>query len=218
MTTNQADSFDTSIFLKSTFTIDSDHTAIVECAASVTKGCKSEREKTVKLFYFVRDSIRYNLFMISVFEEDFKASRILEWGKGYCVQKAVLLTALSRAAGIPCRLAFAKIKNHRLPEPILKMTGTNVFPRHGYNQFYCDGEWISAAATFDKVLCEKNNLPTVEFEGTKDAMLPIHDLERNPYIEYLEKYQATEDLPFQWLFEFISKRYGYDKRPWITRQ
>ncbi len=48
--------------------------------------------------------------MISAFEEDFKASRVLEWGKGYCVQKAVLLEALARAAGIPSRLAFEKIR------------------------------------------------------------------------------------------------------------
>ena len=101
-----------------------------KCARNVTDTCESDTEKAVKLFYFVRDSIRYNLFMISVFEEDFKASRILEWGKGYCVQKAVLLTALARAAGIPTRMAFAQIRNHRVPEHIVKTTGSNIFPRH----------------------------------------------------------------------------------------
>jgi transglutaminase-like putative cysteine protease len=218
VTTNQTDNLDMSTFLKSTFTIESGHEAIIECAGNIKDACKNEREKMVKLFYFVRDSISYNIFMISAFEEDFKASRILEWGKGYCVQKAVLLAALSRAAGIPCRLAFAKIRNHHVPEHILKMTGTNVFPRHGYNQFYCDGRWISATATFDKALCEKNGLPTVEFDGVTDSILPAKDFEGSPYIEYIEKYPATDDLPFQWIFEIISKRFGHDKRPWPTRQ
>lgn len=216
--TNQTDKIDMKTFLEATFTIESRHAAIVECAGNITAACKNDREKRVKLFYFVRDSIRYNSFMISVFEEDFRASRILEWGKGYCVQKAVLLAALSRAAGIPCRLAFAKIRNHHVPEKTLKMIGTNEFPRHGYNQFYCDGKWISAAATFDKALCEKNGLPTTEFDGVTDSILPTKDFEGGPYIEYIKKYPATDDLPFQWIFQIISKRFGRDKRPWLTRQ
>ncbi len=200
-------------FLRPTFTIESDHPAIVECALSITGDCRDNREKAIKLFYFVRDEIRYNLFMISVFEEDFKASRVLEWGKGYCVQKAVLLTALARAAGIPARMAFARIRNHRVPDHILKTTGSNIFPRHGYNQFYLNERWVSAAATFDKKACEKNGLPMVEFDGTSDAILPEKDLSGNPYIEYLEKFPACADLPFEWIAEAISKRVGKDKRP-----
>ncbi len=209
---------DLSVFLTPTFTIESAHETIVECAHNVTDTCKSDAEKAVKLFYFVRDSIRYNLFMISVFEEDFKASRILEWGKGYCVQKAVLLTALARAAGIPARMAFAQIRNHRVPEHIVQKMGSNIFPRHGYNQFFLNGRWISAAATFDKGLCEKNGLPTVEFDGTSDAILPEKDLQGRPYIEYLEKFGAYDDLPFEWIASIISERVGKDKRPWLTRE
>ena len=115
---NPENGYDRSTDLQSTFTIESRHPMIMECAENVTGACAGDREKLVRLFYFVRDSIRYNLFMISAFEEDFKASRALEWGKGYCVQKAVLLAALARAAGIPSRLAFAKIRNHRTPEHI----------------------------------------------------------------------------------------------------
>ena len=61
------------IYLKPTFTIDSDHERVIKCASELTVDCSSDREKAVKLFYFVRDSIRYNMYMISVFEEDFKA-------------------------------------------------------------------------------------------------------------------------------------------------
>ncbi|MCK9274267.1 MAG: transglutaminase-like domain-containing protein [Syntrophales bacterium] len=209
---------DMSVYLQPTFTIESAHEAVIGRAEEITAGCLSDTEKAVKLFYFVRDSIRYNLFMISVFEEDFKASRILEWGKGYCVQKAVLLTSLARATGIPSRMAFAKIRNHRVPEHIVKAMGSNIFPRHGYNQFFLNGKWISAAATFDKGLCEKNGLPTVEFEGSSDAVLPETDLAGKPYIEYLEKFPAYDDLPFDWIAEIISQRVGKDKRPWLSRE
>ncbi len=208
---------DIKIYLKPTFTIEANHKKIIETARDLTKGCLRNEDKAVKLFYFVRDSIPYNLYMISVFVEDFKASRILAWRKGYCVQKAVLLTALGRAANIPTRLTFARIKNHRVPARIVQKIGSNIFPRHGYNQFFLNGKWISAAATFDKNLCEKNGLPPVEFDGKKDAILPNKDLEGNPYIEYIEKFSPTDDLPFEWIAEAISKRVGPNKRPWLQK-
>jgi len=204
-------------YLRASPTIEADHDMIIETSRSLTRDCSSNIEKTVKLFYFVRDSIKYNIYMISVFIEDFKASRILEWGKGYCVQKAVLLAALGRASGIPSRLVFAKIKNHKIPSHILQMMGTNTFPRHGYNQFFLNGKWISAAATFDKILCEKNGLPTVEFDGKRDAILPEKDLKGEPYIEYVEKFAPREDLPFDWIKEKVSKLVGPDKRPWLHK-
>jgi transglutaminase-like putative cysteine protease len=206
------------IYLRPTYTIDSDRESIAKKAAQLTESCSGDVEKAVALFYFVRDSIRYNIFMISVFEEDFRASKILEWGKGYCVQKAVLLTALGRAAGIPTRMGFAKITNHRVPDHIYRKLGVNTFPRHGYNQFFLNGRWISAAATFDKNLCDINELPVVEFDGKNDAMLPEKDLRGEPYIEYIEKFPAAEDLPFEWIAKRIARIVGPDKRPWLKKQ
>jgi transglutaminase-like putative cysteine protease len=208
---------DMEVYLRPTFTIDSDHERIVETAEKLTGACSSDEEKAVKLFYFVRDSIPYNVYMISVFIEDFRASRILEWGKGYCVQKAVLLTALGRASGLPSRLAFAKIKNHRIPAHLLEKFRANVFPRHGYNQFFLNGRWVSAAATFDRVLCEKNGLPKVEFDGKRDSILPDKDLAGRTYIEYINKFPPVDDLPFDWIAQRISKIVGPDKRPWLDK-
>jgi transglutaminase-like putative cysteine protease len=206
------------IYLRPTYTIDCDCESIAASALRVTQGCSGDIEKAVALFYFVRDSIRYNIFMISVFKEDFRASKVLEWGKGYCVQKAVLLTALGRAVGIPIRMAFAKITNHRTPPHIYQKLGVNTFPRHGYNQFFLNGRWVSAAATFDKNLCDKNGLPVVEFDGKSDAMLPETDLQGQPYIEYIEKFPPTDDLPFEWIAEKITGIVGPDKRPWLKKQ
>lgn len=202
-------------YLQPTYTIDSENSEIIKTARELTADCSRDQEKAVQLFYFVRDEIRYNLYMSSTFEEDFIASRILQWKKGYCVQKAVLLAALGRAAGIPGRLAFAKIRNHRVPGKIVEVLGDNVFPFHGYNQFLLDGKWISVAATFDRKLCEKNDLRLVEFNGEDDAILPETDLKGRPFIEYLEKYEPQSDLPFQHIYEEITGFVG-EKRPWLT--
>ncbi len=204
-------------FLEATFAIDADHEKILEKAMELTRGYSTSVEKAEALFYFVRDSIRYNVYMVSVFIEDFRASRVLEWGKGYCVQKAVLLAALGRAAGIPCRLAFAKIKNHKLPPKVLEWSGTDIFPRHGYNQFFLQGRWVSLAAPFDKDLCAKNGLPAVEFDGTRDAVLPERDLSGEPYIEYLKKFPPTDDLPFEWIAQRLARIVGPEKRPWLEK-
>jgi transglutaminase-like putative cysteine protease len=204
------------LYLKPTEAIDSEHETIRKVAKELTSNCVNEAEKAVKLFYFVRDSISYNVYMISVYLEDFKASTVLQRGKGYCVQKAVLLTALARAAGIPSRLVFAKIRNQRAPAHLIERMGTNVFPRHGYNQFFLNGKWISAAATFDKELCHKNGLRTVEFDGVNGAVLPKTDLNGNPYIEYLEIYGPQADLPLEWIAKEISKIWGPGKRAWLS--
>ena len=209
--------FNMEMFLKATPTIDVGHERIIETASKVTRGCSNDEEKAIRLFYFVRDSIKYNFHMISVFIEDFRASRILEWGKGYCVQKAVLLAALGRAAGVPSRLVFAKIRNHKAPAQILEKIGTPIFPRHGYNQFFLNGRWVNAAATFDKELCERNRLPTVEFDGKNDAILPKKGLKGEPYIDYVEKFPPREDLPFDWIVEKISQILGPDKRPGLDK-
>jgi len=208
---------DLAVYLNPTDTIDSESETIVRTAAQLTAGCSTDSEKTVKLFYFVRDSIPYNVYMISMFREDFVASTVLERGKGYCVQKAVLLAALGRATGIPTRLAFASIRNHRVPARFVEKLGTNVFPRHGYDQFFLDGQWVSVAATFDRALCEKNGLSTVEFDGVNEAILPPSDASGNPYIEYVEKFGYDADLPLDWIVREISKVWGADKRPWLSR-
>ena len=206
------------IYLRPTYAIDSDHETIVAAAERITRGCSDDTDKVVKLFYFVRDSIHYNVFMTSVFREDFRASSVLGWGKGYCVQKAVLLAALGRAAGVPSRLVFAMISNHRLPPHVYQKLGVKIFPRHGYNQFFLNDRWVSAAATFDKRLCERNGLPVVEFDGKKDSVLPEKDLQGRPYIEYIEKFPPAEDLPFDWIAEKLKQIVGPDKRPWFNKE
>jgi transglutaminase-like putative cysteine protease len=209
---------DLDIYLEPTSTLDSDNENIIETARVLTSNCSGSQEKAVKLFYFVRDSIAYNLYMISLFVEDFQASRILEWKEGNCVQKAVLLTTLGRAAGIPSRLIFAMIRNHKVPPHIFKKLNNNLFYRHGYNQFFINGRWVTVAATFDKNTCYKNGLPPVEFDGVTDSTLPDKDLEGKPYIEYIEKFPHYADLPFGWIYEAIAEKttevLGPDKRPW----
>ncbi|MBN1383215.1 MAG: transglutaminase domain-containing protein [Deltaproteobacteria bacterium] len=201
-------------YLKATAAIEADHPLIRAKADELAGDCQSARDKALRLFTFVRDQIPYNLFMISMHPDDFRASFVLEAGKGYCVQKAVLLCALARSAGIPSRLALAGIRNHRIPKSLKARLGRNEFPGHGYNQFLLDDHWVSAAATFDTALCKRIGVPVVEFDGRNDAMLPGRALDGGPYIEYLEHFGHFTDLPLAFITERTSKIWGRDKRSW----
>ncbi len=202
-------------YLASTAAIETGHSAIQATARDVTAGAGSAGEKAVRLFNFVRDEIPYNLYMVSMHPDDFRASFVLEAGKGYCVQKAVLLCALARAAGIPSRLALAHIRNHRVPAGLQARLGTNEFPCHGYDQFLLDGRWVSAAPTFDADLCARVGVPVVQFDGHADALLPARALDGGPYIEYLEHHGHFVDLPLDFITSRTGKIWGRDKRAWL---
>lgn len=202
-------------YLQPTQTIDSDTPSIRDKAGELLRNGLGDPEKAQALFYFVRDEIHYNVYMISTFIEDFRASIVLSRKKGYCVQKAVLLTALCRAAGIPARLAFARIRNYRMPDELRLQTGIDHLPSHGYTQVFLHEKWISVTPAFDKMLCVKLNVPPCDFDGENDALLSGIDLSGNLYIEYLEKYEPQDDLPFEWLYGRLFPIWGH-KRPWIN--
>jgi len=184
-------------------------------AVELTSPLPDDPAKARVLFYFVRDWIHYNVYMISTRFEDFVASTVLARRKGYCVQKAVLLAALARVASIPSRLIFARIKNHKAPWELIAQTGLDVFPSHGYTQLFLGGKWINVTPAFDRELCEKSGVPAVEFDGIHDASLAANDLSGNPYIEYIEKYEPQADLPFEWLRGKVVPIWG-EKSAWLT--
>jgi len=202
-------------YLASTAAIEAGHPAVQAKAREATAGAWSTSEKATRLFAFVRDEIPYNLYMVSMHPDDFRASFVLEVGKGYCVQKAVLLCALARAAGIPARLALARIRNHRVPAGLKARLGTDEFPRHGYTQFLLGGRWVSAAPTFDAALCARVRVPVVEFDGHADALLPAFALDGSPYIEYLEHYGHFADLPLDFITSRTADIWGREKRAWL---
>jgi transglutaminase-like putative cysteine protease len=203
------------IYLRPTDTIDADNEFIRETARRLTSGLSDDNQRAVKLYYFTRDNIHYNVYMISTYREDFRASTILTRGRGYCVQKSILLAALARALGIPSRLAFAKIQNHLVPEELKAQTGTNVLPAHGYAQLYLQDRWVSLSPAFDRELCAGNGLPPVEFDGETNATMPATDLQGRPFIDYIEKYEPQADLPFEWLRSRVLTIWG-DKHAWLT--
>lgn len=196
-------------YLRPTYVIDSDNPVIVDKARELTKGLDDDIQKAVSLFYFVRDKIKYNLYVAKYSADHFKASNTLARGEGYCVQKSILLDALARSVGIPSALGFARCVNHLLPEKIVRWLGGNMFPFHGYAELYLDGKWVKATPSFDIGLTQKNGFVLVDFDGRNNAMYPSHNLAGKPHIEYVHHYgHLYADLPIEQLWENIIKYAG----------
>lgn len=196
-------------YIEPTAIIDCNHPSILEKAEYLTRNQRDDIKKAISLFYFVRDEIRYNIYVPKSLPKHFQASNILARETGYCVQKAVLLVALSRAAGIPAGLGFARIKNNLLPEKTFKQLGTNVFPFHGYAELYLGGNWIKATTAFDLETCQKNRIVPVEFDGENDAIFHLYNQDGKVHMEYLADLgRGFHDLPLDTLKELVAKYIG----------
>lgn len=200
---------DFEIYLKPTFFIDSDSKEIINLANKLTENTNDVREKAKSIFYWTRDEILYDPYESFTFErKDYKASNIIKQKKGWCVQKACVLAALARSLRIPSRLHFGDIRNHKVPEKLIKAMKTNLFVYHGYTELYIDGSWLKATPAFNISLCQKFDLKTVEFDGIHDGMLPETTKDGQKYIEYVKDRGVTSDFPFDTLFETIRKFYN----------
>jgi len=198
-------------YLESGVYIDSDHPSVIQfservAGLSVQLGERSElgqesprdsREKAVALYYAVRDEFRYEPYRIDLNPEAMKASALLSRGYGFCIAKAVLLAAAARVQGIPARLGFADVKNHLTTARLRRSMGTDVFVYHGYADLLIDGKWVKATPAFNKALCERFGVATLEFDGVHDSVFQPFDGQGNQYMEYLRDHGRHADLPIE---------------------
>jgi transglutaminase-like putative cysteine protease len=204
--------------LQSDRNFDFNHPAVAELCKSLTSGCNSDHEKAVRLFYYVRDNCHYNMYATTGKPEAYRSSAILANGQGWCLQKAILLTSLARAAGIPSRLILVSIRNHKAPPEAVEMMGTNLFFPHAYNHLYINGRWIKAAATFDREICGRIQVPAVEFDGEHDAILSSQDLSGQPYIEYVDEYGYFTSVPWEMILTNARRVYGDLSDNWFKNE
>jgi len=201
-------------YLKPTSTIDSDNTSVKGKAWELTKGQKDPADKAKSLFYFVRDQIKYNMYVPFDLIEHYKASTILQKGEGYCVQKAVLMTALARAIDMPARLGFADIMNHLLPEKFLEIHGTNLLVYHGFTELYLNDTWIRVTPIFDLEMCRKHRIIPVDFDAKNDATFHPANQDGKPHIEYVRYHGSFEDLPLDEMLNARQEAMGEYHQLW----
>ena len=200
---------DVELYLKPTGYIDSDHPDVVNYAAERVKGLDSALDKAVKLYYAVRDDIRYDPYAFGLGGETFKASTVLADKKAFCVPKAILLAAVCRAQGIPARLGFADVRNHLASDGLLQMMRTDVFAFHGYADIYLEGRWVKATPAFNRQMCEKFDVLPLEFNGREDSVFHAFDGSGRQHMEYLKEHGHFADFPPEELVKSYGEHYPH---------
>jgi transglutaminase-like putative cysteine protease len=194
--------------LTPTPTVDSDHPAVVSFAETSAEGASNTRERAIKLFYAVRDGIRYDPYSLVMSVPGLRASSTVETKRAWCVPKAILLAACCRSLGIPARLGFADVRNHLSTERLRQLMKTDVFYWHGYTSIQLGGKWVKATPAFNVALCEKFRIKPLEFDGTQDSIYHPFDLEGRRHMEYLRFHGEHDDLPLEEITTAFVERYS----------
>jgi transglutaminase-like putative cysteine protease len=193
--------------LISTDFIDSDNSAIIRFANETVGSEQDQTQKAIKLYYAVRDGIRYDPYRIQLTPNGLRASTTLNQGYGYCVAKAVLLAAVGRAVGIATRVGFSDVRNHLSSEKLKQVMQSDVFAWHGYTEFYLDNKWVKATPAFNQLLCDKAGIKPLDFDGINDSIFHEFDQAGDKHMEYLNEHGHFDDVPFQAIVEAYKEHY-----------
>ncbi|MCE9537750.1 MAG: transglutaminase-like domain-containing protein [Bacteroidetes bacterium] len=204
------------IYLQPAEYINSDSEEVIQFTKKIIGNTTDPIEKAVKIYYAVRDGFNYNPFDIDLSPEAMKASSLLKRDYGYCVEKACLLAACARVAGIPSRLGFAKVRNHIATGKLEEILKTNVLVFHGFTELFLEGKWVKATPAFNKTLCERLKVESLEFDGTQDSVFQSYNPEGNQFMEYLHDYGNFDDVPYQLFISELIKHYPhlFEEKKW----
>jgi transglutaminase-like putative cysteine protease len=196
-------------YLRPTWFIDCDTPAVRRRAEEEAAGAASDGERAMRLFYVVRDGIRYDPYSITRDPDGYRASTVLGQQAAYCIPKAVLLTALARAVGIPARLGFADVRNHLASEKLLARLGTDLFVFHGFTEFWLSGLWVKATPAFNIELCERFGVRPLEFDGRSNALFHEYSADGRRHMEYVAERGSFADLPLEEIMSAFATHYGH---------
>jgi len=197
------------VYLQPTYFMDYDTPEVELFAETRCNRGDSDQQKAVKLYYAVRDEIRYDPYDFKNERANFKASSVIRKMSGYCVAKAVLLAALARCQNIPTRLGFADVKNHLSTSRLRDLMKTDVFMYHGYVELMLNSQWVKATPAFNLTLCTHFNVKPLEFDGLHDSLFHEFDIQGNRHMEYLADHGHFADLPFDTILGACVEKYPH---------
>ena len=182
-------------WLAATEFLDYHHPAIQEFIAANAGG--TPKEQAVRLYYAVRDGIRYDPYSTNMQREAMRASTAVTKRVGYCVSKALVYAACLRAIGIPARPGFADVRNHLATERLAKLLGTDLYAWHGYVSLWLDGSWVKATPAFNIEMCRRFGVLPLDFDGESDSLLHPYNSASQLHMEYVRQRGEFDDLPYE---------------------
>ena len=196
-------------YLRPTRFIDSDSPDVIAYAKKHVTDTMTDSQKAVALYLAVRDDVSYDPYHIILNPDTISGSLTLKRGKGYCIEKSLLLAACGRACGIPSRLGFSIVQNHLSSEKFVRMLRTDKFVFHGYNEFWLNEQWIKCTPAFNKTLCRLFGTEPLEFDGLHDSIFQQFSPDGKKYMQYIHEYGQFDDFPYEYFVSEIKKHYGH---------
>jgi transglutaminase-like putative cysteine protease len=185
-------------YLQRTRFLDWDSDAVRRFAGQAAGAEAGDIGRAVRLFYAVRDGIRYDPFSMRLQPDIYVASHVLAAKSAYCIPKAILLAAAARALGIPSAIGLSDVVNHLTTEKLkARMGGTTYFMHHGYAVLYLEGKWVKAAPAFNIELCTRFGVLPTEFDGRADAIFQPYDANQRRHMEYVKDHGVWSDFPYE---------------------
>jgi transglutaminase-like putative cysteine protease len=132
--------------------LSAEYETIENVVTKLVADAETDAQKIEKIYYFVRDEIEFGW----VYPQEIPAEAVLENGKGVCMQKANLLVAMAREAGLKARFHFMYVHKTALEDFLPGFAyrrWVDPFP-HTFPEIYLNGRWVSMEATFDRELHE----------------------------------------------------------------
>ncbi|MHB8765515.1 MAG: transglutaminase-like domain-containing protein [Deferrisomatales bacterium] len=195
-------------YLRPTAILDSDHPEVRRFAGEAAGDASGPVEAAVRVYYAVRDGIRYDPYYPFYRPEHYRASNVLASGRGYCVSKVSLLCAAGRAVGIPTRAGFADVRNHLATRQLLDYLGSDLFVYHGFAELHLEGRWVKATPAFNLELCRRHGVEPLEFDGRHDSVFQPYNPGHQRFMEYLADHGTFDDIPVERLLAAWRGEYG----------
>jgi transglutaminase-like putative cysteine protease len=187
--------------------IDSESSAVAAFATRAVAGVDDPIEAALRLYLAVRDDIIYDPYVDFSDESNYRASGVLAAGRGFCIGKAALFAAAARSIGIPARVGYADVRNHLTSPRLRQLIGTDVFVWHSYTDIFLAGRWVKATPAFDRALCDRVGIKTLDFDGRSDSLFHPFDRAGRRHMEYLADRGTFPDVPLEAIMTDFRDRY-----------
>ena len=125
---------------------DSSNPEIIRAAQKIVLGAPNQQEMVKRITKFVYKHIsnkNYN-------HGNMSAGEVLRTKSGDCTEHSALFAALSRAAGIPTKMAYGVVLN-----------ANGEFFFHNWNEAFADGKWITVDSTFNLIPADSSRITLI---------------------------------------------------------
>jgi transglutaminase-like putative cysteine protease len=187
--------------------IDSESPGVSAFAKRAVAGADDSIDAALRLYAAVRDDIIYDPYVDFSDPSNYRASGVLAAGRGFCIGKAALLAAAARSVGIPARVGYADVRNHLTSPRLRQLIGTDIFVWHSYTDIFLAGRWVKATPAFDRALCDRVGVKTLDFDGRSDSLFHPFDRAGRRHMEYLADRGTFPDVPLETILADFRARY-----------